>query len=188
MRWNRFSELTSRRGFWWMVLTYVLVTLAYRLLRNNVEVVPQEAYSTIASLAQLLLVIPALALTWRRLHDAGYPGVCLLYGFIPIVGQIILVCLLATRSRPHLVRPEWLDDNLRAPSARGYIILVQVALLLCALAQAFIGLNRLHTGQNPGDAWTWLTIAATTAVCYLAVAVPYLAVTLQDGLREGLRW
>lgn len=191
VRWNRFSGLTSRSGFWWIMLAYVLVTLAYRLLRENLRTPPDEVYSTVAGLTWLLVVIPVLALSCRRLHDAGYPAACLLYGFIPLVGQIILVFLFATRSRPHLVRPEWLDDGPRAPSARGYVVLVQVVLLLCALVQAAIGLNRLHTGQDAdtaGDAWTWLSGAAVSAVCYLAVAVPYLAVTLQEGLREGLRW
>lgn len=191
VRWNRFSGLTSRSGFWWIMLAYVLVTMAYRLLRNNIGVVPQEAYSTIANLTWFLLVIPVLALSCRRLHDAGYSAACLLYGFIPLVGQIILVFLFATRSRPHLVDTEWLDDGPRAPSARGYVVLVQVVLLLCALVQAAIGLNRLHTGQDAntaGDAWTWLSGAAVSALYYLAVVVPYLAVTLQEGLRKGLRW
>ena len=45
-------------------------------------------------LYNLLILIPSLAVTVRRLHDVGKSGWILLIGLIPIVGAIWLLILL----------------------------------------------------------------------------------------------
>ena len=49
------------------------------------------------------LLIPTLALTWRRLHDAGFPGPFYFLMFIPVVGPILVLIFLAlpTRTERH---------------------------------------------------------------------------------------
>lgn len=48
-----------------------------------------------AALAVLFLVtvVPTLALTWRRLHDANFPGPFVFLSLIPGIGSIILLVL-----------------------------------------------------------------------------------------------
>ncbi|MEL4080883.1 DUF805 domain-containing protein [Arthrobacter sp. A333] len=52
----------------------------------------------IAWLADATLVLPYLAVTWRRLHDAGYPGPMFFLSLIPYAGGIILIVLNAMPS------------------------------------------------------------------------------------------
>ena len=52
----------------------------------------------IGMLVSLGLLLPSLGLGARRLHDIGKSGWWLLLGFIPIVGWIILIVWLATKT------------------------------------------------------------------------------------------
>lgn len=54
-----------------------------------------------------LTISPLLAVNWRRLHDAGLPGPLFFLWFIPFIGWIIVLILLALPSKPHTRRPEW---------------------------------------------------------------------------------
>ena len=52
-------------------------------------------------------ISPLLAVTWRRFHDAGMPGPLFFLWFIPLIGWIIVLILLALPSKPHKRRAEW---------------------------------------------------------------------------------
>ncbi|WP_244301129.1 DUF805 domain-containing protein [Leucobacter insecticola] len=45
-------------------------------------------------------VLPILAVTWRRLHDANLPGPWALLSFIPLLGQVVLLVLVLMPSTP----------------------------------------------------------------------------------------
>lgn len=47
----------------------------------------------------LALFLPGLALTVRRLRDAGFHWALIFVGFVPFVGSIALLVLLATPSK-----------------------------------------------------------------------------------------
>ena len=48
-------------------------------------------FTALASLWSLALLIPGLAVTWRRLHDIGKKGTNWFWIFVPIVGWIMLI-------------------------------------------------------------------------------------------------
>ena len=48
----------------------------------------------------LMLAVPSLAVTWRRLHDAGKSGTYFFYILIPIAGIIMLLIQLTKDSQP----------------------------------------------------------------------------------------
>ncbi len=48
----------------------------------------------------LAVVVPSLAVTVRRLHDAGYSGWLILIAFVPFVGSIALLVLTILESKP----------------------------------------------------------------------------------------
>ena len=52
------------------------------------------------SLWNLAVLIPWLALAWRRLHDTNRSGGWWFIGWIPIVGQIILLVFLVQPPNP----------------------------------------------------------------------------------------
>ncbi|WP_154605485.1 DUF805 domain-containing protein [Arthrobacter sp. AQ5-05] len=53
----------------------------------------------LAALLFLATVVPFLALTWRRLHDANFPGPFFFFSVIPLIGSLILLILAAQPSK-----------------------------------------------------------------------------------------
>ena len=52
----------------------------------------------------VVTIIPLLAITWRRLHDANLAGPFFFLAFIPVVGSLILLVLLLQGSKPEGAR------------------------------------------------------------------------------------
>lgn len=65
-----------------------------------------------------LTISPLLAVTGRRFHDTGRPGPRFFLWFIPLVGWIIVLIMLAMPSRPQARRPEWDDPQDENPERR----------------------------------------------------------------------
>ncbi len=54
----------------------------------------------IGGLIALAMIIPNLAITWRRLHDANFAGPFFFLSFIPGVGGLIVFVLELLPSKP----------------------------------------------------------------------------------------
>ena len=79
-KYATFGGTASVSEFWWFFLFQILVSLVAQMLGYTI--------STIVSLAMLL---PALAVGCRRLHDTDRSGWWQLLALIPIIGWIVLV-------------------------------------------------------------------------------------------------
>lgn len=88
-KYATFSGRASRSEYWWFWVFNVLVSACLAL------VLP--ALSTVYSLVVLL---PNLAVSVRRLHDVGKSGWMYLICLIPLVGAIWLLVLACTDSEP----------------------------------------------------------------------------------------
>lgn len=134
-KYARFSGYASRSEYWFATLALTLVSLVvlipyfiglsqmtmamptdggrYGELPNII--IPQSSAGLfLISLGVLVLMsmatlVPSLAITWRRLHDAGYSGLFYLLCFVPF-GSLVLLVLLCMPSKPYARRPEW-DDH-----------------------------------------------------------------------------
>lgn len=60
----------------------------------------------IGGIIGLALLVPTIAVAWRRLHDAGFPGPMYFLALIPYVGGIILIVLCAMPSKPEGMKYE----------------------------------------------------------------------------------
>lgn len=132
-KYSRFSGYASRSEYWWTVLYLFLLSLIplipiyTGLLFAEDYTVDESGHvytgsTTLLSdvlfisglilllLFTLLTFIPSLAITWRRLHDAGYSGA---FYFLSLVtyGNIILLIFLLLPSKPEARRPKWGDKN-----------------------------------------------------------------------------
>ena len=58
------------------------------------------AYGPIYALYALAMFIPGLVVTVRRLHDVGKSGWFMLIAFIPLIGIIWLLIVMATEGNP----------------------------------------------------------------------------------------
>ncbi|MFD5599265.1 DUF805 domain-containing protein [Leucobacter sp. NPDC058333] len=105
-----FSGRASRREYWWVALFVALVQISpLVIVITGISLRGSWAAPALALvvlglgvsvLLSLLMLLPSLSLTWRRLHDANIPGYYALVGVIPVVGTIVLSALALLPSRP----------------------------------------------------------------------------------------
>lgn len=89
-----FSGRARRPEYWWFVLFVFLGTLVFSLLDAalfGVDPVTDESRSILSGLFQLATFLPLLAVGWRRMHDAGYPGWYLLLPMVVSLGSVFFI-------------------------------------------------------------------------------------------------
>ncbi|BDD12060.1 hypothetical protein FUAX_44920 (plasmid) [Fulvitalea axinellae] len=94
-----FNERASRQEYWVFAL-YNITFVALAIVLDNMFgiAMPEFGYGPIYGLYTLAVLIPGLAVAVRRLHDVGKSGWMIFIAFIPIVGAIWLIVLMATKS------------------------------------------------------------------------------------------
>ena len=93
-----FKGRTSRAGFWWAVLGYVILSVIVSIIAGLIMGTPSttdpnsmSAMNPIYSIWVLATIIPCLALEVRRLHDINKSGWWIFISLVPFVGSIILL-------------------------------------------------------------------------------------------------
>ncbi|WP_158865240.1 DUF805 domain-containing protein [Leifsonia sp. AG29] len=113
-----FTGRASRSEYWWWYLVTIVVVVVLEVLSVTLGsaggTVNADGTSTpgpLFWLPALLIVVwglgtivPHLALTWRRLHDANLAGPFFFLGLIPFVGGIIVLVLVLLPSKPEGAR------------------------------------------------------------------------------------
>lgn len=108
-KYARFDGRASRSEYWWWALFAALVPIVLNSINSSMLVSAGETgqlsagsaiLSVIGGLWVLALLVPNLAITWRRLHDTNKSGLFILLGLIPFVGWIIVIVLMAMPSDP----------------------------------------------------------------------------------------
>ena len=84
-----FDGRASRSEYWWFQFFYFLVVIVAVILDNILVGGNLESAGALEIVSQLILLLPALAVTARRLHDVDKSGWWMLVG-ITIVGLIPL--------------------------------------------------------------------------------------------------
>lgn len=96
-KYATFSGRARRSEYWYFVLLQVIVTAVLNGLYSATESV---AFSAILVLFDLALLVPSLAVCWRRLHDIGRSGGYYFFVLIPLVGWILLLVWMCQDSQP----------------------------------------------------------------------------------------
>lgn len=118
-----FSGRASRSEFWWATLFFFLVALVIWVpgiiigaatgtptvspTTGRSTLTPGPAFAIFAGLGilfYLAILVPSIAVTVRRLHDANYSGAFYLLVFVPWVGSLILLVLAILESKPEGAR------------------------------------------------------------------------------------
>ncbi|BDZ46695.1 DUF805 domain-containing protein [Naasia aerilata] len=104
---RKYAEFTGRAGrseFWWWILFTALVSAALNTI-PFVGTAPVEigTYSVggsgLTGLWNLAVLLPTLAVTVRRLRDAGFGWGHVFWVLVPIGGLVVLAVLCAQPSR-----------------------------------------------------------------------------------------
>lgn len=90
-----FSGRARRSEYWFFVLFNYVISAALGFLGRYMFL-----FSILSGLYSLAVLIPSLAVTWRRLHDIGKGGGWYFFILVPLVGWIFLLVWLCRDSQP----------------------------------------------------------------------------------------
>ena len=104
-KYDGFSGRAPRAEYWWFTLANMLVQFVVVLV--SVIIWGAGSYtggSALRGVVTLLLLLPGLAVSVRRLHDTDRSGWWLLLPLVPVVGAIIMLVWLVSRGTRGLNR------------------------------------------------------------------------------------
>ena len=98
-----FTGRSKRSEYWWIWLTNMILLVPFYSAyfkalanpRNETALMALGGIAIIYMIFGLALMLPMLALTVRRLRDAGFHWALIFVIFIPMVGPLVLLVLLA---------------------------------------------------------------------------------------------
>lgn len=92
-----FTGRARRQEFWMFVLFSWIISVVLSIIDYATGLTHAAGGTAVLStLYGLAVLIPSLAVSWRRLHDTNRSGWWILIGFVPFVGWIILIVFYAT--------------------------------------------------------------------------------------------
>ena len=102
-----FTGRSTRSEYWWiwlgnMILLVPFYSVYFKVLanpRNEAALMALGGIAIIYMIFGIALFLPGLALTVRRLRDAGFHWALIFIIFIPMVGPLVLLVLLALPSK-----------------------------------------------------------------------------------------
>ena len=100
-----FTTRAARPEFWWFVLFAGIAHLALNSLNIFTDHGTVYLGASLSGAFGFATVVPALAVTVRRLRDAGRSWVELFWLLLPIAGLIVLIVHLSEPSRPQTANP-----------------------------------------------------------------------------------
>lgn len=109
----KFDGRAHRTEYWMFVLFNFVIGLLFALIDGLLDT---KIFYTLYALAVL---IPSLAVLFRRLHDTGRSGWWWLIGFVPVIGWIVLLVFTLQRGdegtnaygMPPSLEPGWQDAS-----------------------------------------------------------------------------
>ena len=108
-----FNGRARRSEFWFFALFNLIIDLAASVI--NYLIAGSSDTTSIIGIIYLLYslatILPALAVSWRRLHDIGKSGAYILFILIPLVGWIFLLAW--------FVKDSDMGENRFGPNPKG---------------------------------------------------------------------
>ena len=95
-----FKDRARRKEYWFFVLFNVIAGIILGIVDNMTGTMNQETgYGLLSGIYSLLVFLPALGVSVRRLHDTDRSGWWILIAFIPIIGALILLYFFVSDSQ-----------------------------------------------------------------------------------------
>jgi uncharacterized membrane protein YhaH (DUF805 family) len=93
-----FSGRASRSEYWWWTLALIILFVVLGVIDGAIiapllglERFASNAGQPLSLLTALLILLPSIAVTARRLHDTDRTAWWLLVGLVPLVGNLVLL-------------------------------------------------------------------------------------------------
>ncbi len=100
-QYARFGGRSRRKEFWIFTLTVISINLVCLAIDNLLGItILNSLFGPFFITHNVIISVPALAVTVRRLQDIGENVNCILLILIPVIGTIWLIILLIKNSDP----------------------------------------------------------------------------------------
>ncbi len=107
-----FSGRARRKEYWYFTLFSILISIALAIIDGLLGTFNSEAGTgLLGGIYSLVVLIPSIAVSVRRLHDTDHSGWWLLIALFPCIGAIVLLVFMVTDSTP--------GDNQYGPSPKA---------------------------------------------------------------------
>lgn len=91
-KYTDFNSRSRRKEYWMFVLIYSIIIIGLSLIDAFVGTI------WLSTIFSLVLIIPSISITTRRLHDTGRSGWWQLIYLIPLIGFIVMLVFLCQNS------------------------------------------------------------------------------------------
>ena len=95
-----FDGRARRKEYWGFGLVNAIILATLTLIERATDMAPEINLNALASIFNLAILIPTIAVSVRRLHDTNHSGWWLLVSFVPFIGVIVLFVLMVRDSDP----------------------------------------------------------------------------------------
>ncbi|MBU0974095.1 DUF805 domain-containing protein [Patescibacteria group bacterium] len=95
-KYSEFSGRAGRSEYWYFVLVNFTISVGLAILNSSIG----SNSNFLGTLYSLIVLLPGIAVSIRRLHDIGKSGWMLLVSLIPVVGFVWILILMATDGNP----------------------------------------------------------------------------------------
>ena len=89
-QYGDFKTRSTFKDFWQFTLFSVLITLLFTVIDISISFKILYNFGILSVFYSIIILIPLLAISVRRLHDVGESGWAILFIIVPIVGIIWL--------------------------------------------------------------------------------------------------
>lgn len=98
-KYATFTGRARRMEYWYFILFNIIVSIVLSLVDS---VLGAQLYGVgmLQLIYSLLVLLPALGVAIRRLHDTDRTGWWLLIGLVPVLGTIVLIIFMVLDSTP----------------------------------------------------------------------------------------
>ena len=95
-----FKDRARRKEYWFFVLFNVIAGIVLGIVDNMTGTLnPETGYGLLSGIYSLLVFLPALGVSVRRLHDTDRTGWWILIAFIPLIGALVLLYFFVSDSQ-----------------------------------------------------------------------------------------
>ena len=98
-QFNDFKTRARRKEYWMFTLFSVIISTILSLIDKNLGTGVNTGTGLFGGIYSLLILVPTLSVSVRRLHDLGKSGWMLLIALIPLIGAIWLLILFCKDSQ-----------------------------------------------------------------------------------------
>jgi uncharacterized membrane protein YhaH (DUF805 family) len=93
-----FGGRARRREYWMFTLINIIIVVLLGMIEGVLGI--STGQSILATIYSLAVLLPAIAVGVRRLHDTDRSGWWMLIGLVPILGALVLLIFAVQDSQP----------------------------------------------------------------------------------------